>query len=286
MLFADRPVVMTALLTPFDDRGEIDQQALAEHVEYLASRGVDGLLACGTTGEGAALTDEEVVRITRTVAMALHGRARTIAHVGRVATRTTIHLAERAIASGADAVAAVVPYYDALSAEEIADHYRTLVCAVGPVPVYAYNIPDRTGNDLRAEGLDELAACGLAGIKDSTKSMSRMLEYLDAAKRCAAAGHPLDVFTGADALAAESIAAGATGSVNAIGNVRPDLFGDLKQAFATADPTCVARAGGEIADYRARLAAGSFLRSLKLATAASLSAVGIRYPTALRAPAT
>ena len=286
MLFADRPVMVTALLTPFDDRGEVDHRALAEHVDYLADKSADGLLACGTTGEGARLTDDEVAKVTTTVATAARGRVRTIAHVGRVATRSTVHLAKRAIDGGADAVAAVVPYFDPLSAKQIADHYRALICAVDPIPVYVYNIPDRTGNDLQADTLDELAARGLTGIKDSTKSMPRLLEYLEAAKRCAAAGYPLDVFTGFDALAAESIAAGATGSVNAVGNVRPDLLADLKRALAAGEPTQITQSGADIAAFGQRLAGESFLRNLKRATATVLEAAGIRYPTALRAPAT
>jgi 4-hydroxy-tetrahydrodipicolinate synthase len=285
MLFADRPVMMTALLTPFGDQGDVDLAALSGHAEYLAGRGADGFLVGGTTGEGATLTDDEVVAMTSAVATAVRGRALTVAHVGRVATRATVGLAVRAIDAGAAAVAAVVPYFDPLSDAEIVGHYRTLATAVMPVPVYAYNIPDRTGNDLHADCLEALAASGVAGVKDSTKSMARLLEYLDAASRCAAGGHPLDVFTGADALAAESIRVGAAGSVNAIGNARPDLFRELKQAVADADQSRADKVGEQIAAYRSGLADGSFLRNLKTATAAVLAAAGVTYPTALRGPA-
>lgn len=285
MLFAARPVMMTALITPFGDRGDVDLRALAGHVEYLADRGADAFLVAGTTGEGAALSDEEVVAMTATVATALGGRARTVAHVGRVATRATVRLAARAVEAGAEAVAAVVPYYDPIADAELVAHYRMLATAVAPVPAYAYNIPDRTGNDLRADCLNGLAAVGIAGVKDSTKSMARLLEYLDAAKRSAAEGHPLDVLTGADALAAESLAAGAAGWVSAIGNVRPDLVSELRRAAAGGDRAGADRAGHQIAAWRSGLAGGPFLRSLKAATAAALSAAGVTYPTALRAPA-
>jgi 4-hydroxy-tetrahydrodipicolinate synthase len=287
MLFADHPVMVTALLTPFDQHGEVDHHAIAEHVDYLAARKVDGLFACGTTGEGAALTDDEVVRVTTTVASAARGtQVRVIAHIGRVSTRATVRLAQRAIDGGADAVAAVVPYYDPLTADQIAGHYRALIRAIDPVPVYAYNIPQRTGNDLQAENLDELASCGLTGMKDSTHSMTRLLQYVDAARRCAAAGYPIQVLTGADALAAVSIAAGATGSVNALGNARPELFAELKRGFAAGDRAGVNRAGEDIAAFGEQLTAGPFLRSLKQATAAVLATAGVWYPTALRAPAT
>lgn len=284
-LFTDRPAMVTALLTPFDDDGDVDHRALAEHLEYVVSSGVDGVLACGTTGEGAALDDDEVVQVVATMMAVARGRARVIAHVGRVATRSTVRLAIRAIDAGADAVTAVVPYYDPLSAEQIAGHYRALIDAADGTPVYAYNLPDRSKNDLDASTLEQLAADGIAGIKDSTKAMPRHLEYLEVARRCAAAGHPIEVFTGADALVVESVRAGATGSVNAIGNFRPELFADLKRALAAGDIDRAAADGAEITALRDDLVVEPLLRSLKRATAANLATVGIRYPTALRAPA-
>jgi 4-hydroxy-tetrahydrodipicolinate synthase len=283
--FGDPPVMVTALLTPFDAQGEVDRDVLGEHVDYLVGSGVDGLLAAGTTGEGASLTDDEVVTVTAAAVRAAGGRVPVIAHVGRVSTRATVALAGRAIAEGADALAAVVPYFDPLSAEQIAGHYCALLAAAGPTPVYAYNIPDRTGNDLAAATVERLAAAGIAGVKDSTTVMARHLEYLEAARRAADDGHPIDVFTGADAQVVPSFAAGATGSVNAIGNFRPELFADLKKAVTAGDAERAAAIGNEIALLRDGLAVEPLLRSLKRAAAANLATVGIRYPTDLRAPA-
>lgn len=283
-LFPDRPAMVTALVTPFDEAGEVDYRALAEHVDYLSDQ-VDGLLACGTTGEGAALTEDEITTMVASVVSAAGGRVRTIAHVGRIATRTTLSLARRAIAHGVDAVTAVVPYYDPLTDEQIADHYRALIDAADGVPVYAYNIPDRTGNDLRAETLEALAGYGITGLKDSTKSMGRFLEYAETASRCAADGYPIELFTGADALVVDAVAAGAAGSVNAIGNFRPDVFTGLKAALASGNEERALAAQAEIRALRDDLTVEPLLRSLKRATAANLATVGIRYPTALRAPA-
>jgi 4-hydroxy-tetrahydrodipicolinate synthase len=178
-----------------------------------------------------------------------------------------------------------VPYYDPLSEEQISGHYGAIIAAAGGVPVYAYNIPDRTGNDLSAQTLEQLAEAGIAGIKDSTKSMSRHLEYLKVAQRASDAGFGIDVFTGADAQVVPSLAAGATGSVNGIGNFRPDLFTDLKHAVSAGDGERAAAIGEEIALLREGLVGEPLIRSLKRATAANLATVGIRYPTSLRAPA-
>ena len=284
ILDVERPLLVTALVTPFDDRGEVDHLALAAHVDHLAGAGIDALMPCGTTGEGARLTDDEVSAVIATVIAAAGDRALVLAHVGRVATGATVGLAERAIADGAAAVSAVVPYYDPLTEQQIIAHYRELIERASAVPVYAYNIPDRTGNDLSANAVATLAGAGLAGIKDSTKSFERHLEYLDVAVRCAADGHPIDVLTGSDAMVLQSLRAGATGSVSAIGNFRPDLFTDIKAALVRSDNEAADRAAAAIKEIRDSIVAGPVLRQLKQAVAECLVAAGIRYPVAVRAP--
>jgi 4-hydroxy-tetrahydrodipicolinate synthase len=250
--------VVVALLTPFRDGGEIDTDALARHVELLGDAGVDGVMPCGTTGEGPLLTDREVLDVTATTIEHARGRLRVIAHVGRPATSATAELAREALDLGADAVAAVVPYYYSLGDDEVARHYEALLAAVDGRNVYAYTIPARAGNDLSPAVVRRLAASGLRGVKDSTKSWSRHEEYL-------ACG--VEVFIGTDALVAESRRAGGSGCVSALANVRPELFvrareGDDVQA--------------EISELRSQL---PFPR-LKRALARRLPG----YPTSYRAP--
>lgn len=266
-----RPSVVVALLTPFAEDGTIDAGALREHVAFLLDAGVDALMPCGTTGEGPLLDEDEAAAVVETVVAAAEGRVPVLAHVGRASTGATVRLARRAIASGAAAVSAVVPYYYELPDEQVLAHYRALLDASGGTPALAYNIPARTGNDLAPETLRTLAADGLAGIKDSTKSLDRHREYLELARPDFA------VFMGSDALVAEALRAGAAGCVSAVANVRPDLLVRLAKAVTDGEADALQ---AEVSALRAELSRGPALRGLKRALSGQLAG----YPAALRAP--
>lgn len=239
----ERPVVVVALATPFGPSGAVDLGALRAHVELLAEARVDVLMPAGTTGEGALLDDGEVEALVAATAEAVGGRADVIAHVGRPGTRATAELAQRAIAAGATAVSAVVPYYYALSDDQVVRHFRALIEA-SEAPVYAYTIPARTGNELSPAALAALAGDGLAGLKDSTKSFERHLEYL-------AVGLP--VLMGSDGMVLDALAAGAAGMVSAIANLQPDLFVQLRDAAVEGRATDAAAAQAAIFELRDEL---------------------------------
>ena len=93
----DRPGVIVALLTPFDDDGRLDEPALRAHVDQLVEAGVDGLMPCGTTGEGPLLSDDELATVVRATCEAAGDRLPVLAHVGRPGTRPTLELARRAV---------------------------------------------------------------------------------------------------------------------------------------------------------------------------------------------
>ena len=164
-----RPAVVVALLTPYDDGGAPDHGALRAHVDLLVEAGVDALMPGGTTGEGALLGDDEVAGVVRATVAAADARVPVLAHVGRPGTATTLALAHRAIADGAVAVAAVVPYYYTASDDQIRAHFGALIEGVG-APVYGYTIPSHTHRELEPGLLERLIGDGLAGLKDSTKS--------------------------------------------------------------------------------------------------------------------
>jgi dihydrodipicolinate synthase/N-acetylneuraminate lyase len=251
------PEVVVALTTPFRG-GQVDRDALSAHVDFLVEAGVDALMPCGTTGEGPLLDDEELSRMVEATIAAADGRARVLAHVGRPSTQATVSIARRALSDGAEGVSAVVPYYYAYSDEELERHYSALIAAGDGAPTYAYTIPARTGNELSPDLVRALAAEGLRGVKDSTKSWDRHLEYL---------GCGVDVLIGTDAMVVPSFRAGSAGCVSALANVRPDLL-------------CRARDGedvqAEISALRERLP----FSKLKAAVAELVPG----YPTGYRAP--
>jgi 4-hydroxy-tetrahydrodipicolinate synthase len=273
----DAPAVLPALLTPFDERGEVDLPALREHVEFVLEGGVHGIMPCGTTGETALLEPDEVIAVVAAVVEAVAGRVPVVAHVGRPSTQATARLIERAVAAGADAVAAIVPYYYAFGDREIVAHYRALIEVAGDTPLFAYTFPARTGNELSDEAFATLVGEGLAGLKDSTGSMERQARYLAEAPGA-------QVFVGSPALLLEGLRAGSRGSVAALGNLRPDLLVALAHAWRDGHGDEAAQLQAEISELAQRISSGPPLVTLKADVAEAMAARGSRYPAALRSP--
>jgi N-acetylneuraminate lyase len=274
------PAIVPAMLTPYDADGDIDHAALRGHAQWLIQRGVDGLMSCGSTGETALLSDDEVVEVVTTVVAAADGRVPVIAHVGRPATRTTIELALRALDAGAEAISAVVPYYHPLEPDQVLDHYRALMDELGAERVLAYCIPSYSINELDADGLRTLAAEGLAGFKDSTKSAERHDAYAAAIQ-----GSGRDDFAllvGGGNLVLRSLRAGSAGAVLGVANLHPELCGRLRDAFRDGDDAGAELLQAELA--RAEEAAMPFSVLKREVAERMRSEAGLDYNPAARAP--
>jgi 4-hydroxy-tetrahydrodipicolinate synthase len=274
--------LIVALLTPLTAEERIDAPALAEHVQQLVGEGVDGFFVCGTTGEGPLLEDDEVALATRVAVTACAGRARVTAQVGRPGTVATLRLMERARDAGADDLAVVAPYYYELDEAQIEAHYAAALAAAGGIRLYAYAIPRRTGNDLHPSLVRRLAERGLAGIKDSTRSLERHQQYLEIA--VAHGRQDFSVFMGSDALAHAALSGGSSGIVSAMANVRPDLFLRLRAAVAAGEADEAADRQAEIDALRASFQNGSMIAGLKAAVAHRLSMKGVAYSATVRPP--
>lgn len=146
--------ILTAMVTPFDGEGELDEDATARLVHHLLANGSDGLVLAGSTGEAATMTDEEKVRLWE-VGVAESGDAPVIAGTGTYDTRHSIELTERAAEAGVDAVLVVTPYYVRPNRRGIKAHYEAIASAT-ELPIVAYNIPSRTATDMPNDLLAEL----------------------------------------------------------------------------------------------------------------------------------
>ena len=277
--------MLAALLTPFDRHGNVDVRALRAHVETLIDGGLDGLFPAGTTGEVALLEPPEVATVLETVIPLAAGRAWVLAQVGRPSTRATVALAKRAVALGADAVAAVVPYYYEADRDALLRHYGALVACLPGTPVYAYNIPKRTVNDVEPELLGALAREGLAGVKDSSGSFERHLAYIELAAERDAAGAPFAVLTGSEKEVLDSLQSGSQGAVTAIANLRPELLSRLARAHESGHGAEATRAQAELSELKDEIARlGPTPLGIKRAVADAMRERGIDYSPALRAP--
>jgi 4-hydroxy-tetrahydrodipicolinate synthase len=274
--------VIPALLTPYDAAadGAVDRDALRAHVGWLVDQGVDGIMPCGTTGETAYLTDDEVVEVVEAVVAGAAGRVPVIAHVGRPATRATIDLGRRALDAGAVAVSAVVPYYHVLEPAMVLDHYRALMDAFGPERTLAYCIPSHSNNVLDPDGLATLAREGLAGFKDSTMSADDHHAYVAAVGTTGRDDFALLV--GLGALVLRSLRAGSAGAVLGIANLRPELAVGLRDAFRAGRDAEAEALQTELAEAEA---AAMAFPDLKRAVAERLRAeAGLEYGPLMRAP--
>ena len=159
--------ILTAMVTPFDERGALDEDAAVALMHHLVGHGSDGLVVCGTTGEAATLDDAEHLRMIELAATEMRGRCSVIAGVGSNDTRHAVMLTERATALGVDGLLSVNPYYNRPSRRGIVAHYREVVRATD-LPILLYNIPQRTGADLPNDLLAELAQMdNIVGVKQA-----------------------------------------------------------------------------------------------------------------------
>jgi 4-hydroxy-tetrahydrodipicolinate synthase len=147
--------ILTAMVTPFDSRGRVDEDAFANMVHHLLDNGSDGLVVAGTTGEGATLSDDEKLRIWQ-LALEEAGDAPVIAGTGTYDTAHSVHLTEKATEAGVAGVLVVTPYYNKPNRRGLRAHFEA-VAASTDKPVVLYNIPGRCVIDLPNEFLRELA---------------------------------------------------------------------------------------------------------------------------------
>jgi 4-hydroxy-tetrahydrodipicolinate synthase len=208
----------TALVTPFrdDSAQSIDWEALDALVECQIEAGVDGVVACGTTGEAPTLFEEEQLEVISRVVARVHGRLKVVAGTGTNSTRATIERSRSAERAGADAIMVVSPYYSRPPQEGLLRHYIAVAEAVS-CPVVVYNIPARTGVDVLPATLEALCrrAENIAAIKEATGSVLRT-QIL--ARNF---GDRLAILSGDDALTLPIIAAGGRGVISTTSNLLP-----------------------------------------------------------------
>ncbi len=159
--------ILTAMVTPFDERGHLDEEAAVRLMHHLVEHGSDGLVICGTTGESATLNDAEHLRMIELAVREMRGTCPIVAGVGSNDTRHAVELTERATDIGADALLHVNPYYNRPSRRGIVAHFREVDRATN-LPIILYNIPQRTGSDMPNDLLAELAQLEhIVGVKQA-----------------------------------------------------------------------------------------------------------------------
>jgi 4-hydroxy-tetrahydrodipicolinate synthase len=170
---------LTAMVTPFHADGAVNDDAAVALGRHLLANGSHGLVVCGTTGEAATLSDDEHIGLVELIARELGGEGTIVAGAGSNDTRHAVHLTERAVAAGVDAVLSVTPYYNKPNRRGLHRHFEEVARAAGGTPVILYNIPSRTALNMPPDLLAELAQIeGIEGVKQANSDELQPIDGL------------------------------------------------------------------------------------------------------------
>ena len=220
--------VMTAIVTPMQD-GSIDEAGLRDLVRKQIDSGVTGIVACGSTGEGVTLTDEEQAHVVRVAVEAAGGRCPVIAGVGARSTIGAIDQARSAAAAGADALLVVTPAYNKPTQGGLEAHFRAVADAVD-LPICLYNVPGRTGVDLLPLTIAVLAEVPqIVAVKEATGSLERAAEI----RRLA--GDEFALMSGDDFTSMAFVAQGGDGCISVVSNILPAPTASMLGAASMGD---------------------------------------------------
>jgi 4-hydroxy-tetrahydrodipicolinate synthase len=219
----------TALVTPFDRQGNLDEEGLRRLVRFQIEEGIDGLVPVGTTGECATLSYEEHERVIEIVVEEARGKVPVIAGTGSNSTREALMLTQFAKEAKADAALLVVPYYNRPTQEGMYRHFKELAERVD-LPQILYNIPSRTGVNLLPQTVARLAEVrNIVGIKEAS-TVDQVSEIIELTR-----GKDFVVFSGNDNQTLPILALGGVGVISVASNVAPKLVAEMVHAFRRGD---------------------------------------------------
>jgi 4-hydroxy-tetrahydrodipicolinate synthase len=236
--------ILTAIVTPFDSAGAVDEASFVALMGHLANHGSDGFVVCGTTGEAATLSDEEHLGLIELAVAERPAGKSIVAGTGSNDTRHAVHLTARATELGVDATLSVTPYYNKPNERGIVHHYQEVAKATDK-PILLYNIPGRTALNMGPELLAELAQIeGIEGVKQANAEELGLIDGLD-------------LYAGDDSSFAQVLDLGGAGGVLVASHIvgdemrsmvdEPQRRGEIDASlrdvyetlFLTSNPTCV-----------------------------------------------
>ena len=217
--------VVTAMVTPFDERGEVNYEAAAELAAYLVKNGSTGLVLAGTTGESPTLSMEEKLELFRVVVEAVGEKAYILAGTGSYSTRDAVKLTKAASETGVHGILSVTPYYNRPPQEGLFRHFREVAGATD-LPVMIYNVPKRTGVNISPETTLRLAEIeNIVSIKEAGQDLEQ------AAAICRNAPPGFTVYSGDDSLTLPMLSVGAVGVVSVASNIAGPAIARMIAAY-------------------------------------------------------
>jgi 4-hydroxy-tetrahydrodipicolinate synthase len=204
----------TALITPFDRKGDLDEAGLRRLVEFQERQGIDFIVPCGTTGESATLTHEEHLEVIRIV-IDQAKKAKVIAGTGSNATHEAIHLSKGAMDLGADGLLLISPYYNKPTQKGIVKHYEAIARAVD-LPLIVYNVPGRTSSNILPSTIVKLSETpNIVAVKEASGNLPQIMSLIGMVPK------GFSVLSGDDNLTFPMMALGASGVISVASNLMP-----------------------------------------------------------------
>jgi N-acetylneuraminate lyase len=222
--------ILPALLTPFDQEGNVNLTVMRDLIEWHITQGVSGFYILGSTGEGLLLSEAERRTAAEAVVQQVKGRVPVVVHVGAITTRTACDLAAHAEEIGADAVSAIPPFYFNVGAEGVKQHYLRIGAASG-LPFYIYSIPATTGVTIGVDTVRDLIRTmpTLRGMKYTAYDFFTMRKLIELE------GGRLNMISGPDEMMIAAQAMGADGAIGTTENIIPRIFVQAYRAFRAGD---------------------------------------------------
>jgi 4-hydroxy-tetrahydrodipicolinate synthase len=221
--------VITAMVTPMDRTLAVDYDRAAALAKRLVDSASDGLVVCGTTGEAPTLTDDEKIRLFRTVREAVGPRAKVIAGTGTYDTAHSVHLTREAERAGCDGVLLVNPYYNKPSQEGLYRHFKTVAESTS-LPVMLYNIQGRTSVNCEPATIARLAEVpNIVAVKEASGSLDQMSQIRKITPP------EFHLYSGDDSLTLPLLAVGGTGVVSVASHLAGREIKAMIQAYQAGD---------------------------------------------------
>lgn len=217
-----------ALITPFDENGEVNYSRLREILEFHVINHTDAIIVTGTTGEGSTLNDEEKISVIEFTVNIINNRIPVIAGTGSNDTRHAAEFSKRVERLGVDGLLVVTPYYNKGNENGIYEHYKAIAEGV-KIPVILYNVPSRTGVNLSIQLLKRLAQIeNITALKEASGDISYVAEVAREVPE-------LDIYSGNDDMVVPVLSLGGKGVISVSANIIPDISHDMTVSFLKGD---------------------------------------------------
>lgn len=205
--------LLTAMVTPFDEHGEVDYGRTSKLIEHLLDTGTDGLVVAGTTGESPTLTTREKVELFKYVVKEVNGKVPVLAGTGSNNTRASIELTREVESIGIDGIMLVVPYYNKPSQEGLYQHFSQIAASTS-LPVMLYNIPGRSSVNMTPETIIRLSQVdNIVSVKEASGDLDAVSQIIEET------GDDFSVYSGDDGMTLPILSIGGTGVVSVAAHV-------------------------------------------------------------------